>query len=106
MTNPTSHLCMTSFYLKDTEPFYHSFMCSLVSLLSGIYPLAANAFIACYKNQKKLFVNDLLMKSFPDNTQALGGLCESQDLSVEEKRCLRNSLRGMRKDGSVRFKID
>ena len=26
-------------YCKDTEPFYHAFMYSLVSLLSGIYPL-------------------------------------------------------------------
>ena len=38
--------------------------------------------------------------------QALGGSCESQDLYVEEKWCLRKSLRGMRKDGSVRFEID
>ena len=28
-------------YHKDTEPLYHSFMYSLVSLLSGIYPLRA-----------------------------------------------------------------
>ena len=28
-------------YRKDTEPFYHSFMYSLVSLLSGIYPFYA-----------------------------------------------------------------
>ena len=28
-------------YHKDTEPLYHSFMYSLVSLLSGIYPLPA-----------------------------------------------------------------
>ena len=28
-------------YRKDTEPFYHSFMYLLVSLLSGIYPLPA-----------------------------------------------------------------
>ena len=27
------------FYHKDTEPLYHSFMYSFVSLLSGIYPL-------------------------------------------------------------------
>ena len=26
-------------YCKDTEPLYHSFMYSLVSLLSSIYPL-------------------------------------------------------------------
>ena len=26
-------------YCKDTEPFYHSFMYSLVSPLSSIYPL-------------------------------------------------------------------
>ena len=30
-----SHFC------KDTEPLYHSFMYSLVSLLSDIYPLPA-----------------------------------------------------------------
>ena len=30
-----------SSYRKDTEPLYHSFMYSLVSLLSGIYPLPA-----------------------------------------------------------------
>ena len=28
-----------SSYHKDTEPLYHSIMYSLVSLLSGIYPL-------------------------------------------------------------------
>ena len=28
-------------YCKDTEPLYHSFFYSLVSLLSGIYPLLA-----------------------------------------------------------------
>ena len=28
-------------YGKDTEPLYHSFMNSLVSLLSGIYALPA-----------------------------------------------------------------
>ena len=28
-------------YCKDTEPLYHSFIYSLVSLLSGIYPLPA-----------------------------------------------------------------
>ena len=28
-------------YRKDTEPLYHSFMYSLVSLLSSIYPLPA-----------------------------------------------------------------
>ena len=28
-------------YRKDTEPLYHSFMYSLVTLLSGIYPLPA-----------------------------------------------------------------
>ena len=30
-----------TFYRKDTEPLYHSFMYSLVSLLSSIYPLPA-----------------------------------------------------------------
>ena len=30
-----------SVYHKDTEPLYNSFMHSLVSLLSGIYPLPA-----------------------------------------------------------------
>ena len=29
------------FYCKDTEPLYHSFMYSLVSLLSGIFPFLA-----------------------------------------------------------------
>ena len=29
------------YYRKDTEPFYHSFMYSLISLLSGIYPFLA-----------------------------------------------------------------
>ena len=28
-------------YRKDTEPLYYSFMYSIVSLLSGIYPLPA-----------------------------------------------------------------
>ena len=28
-------------YRKDTEPLYHNFMYSFVSLLSGIYPLPA-----------------------------------------------------------------
>ena len=32
---------VTSDYHKDTEPLYHSFIYSLVSLLSGIYPLPA-----------------------------------------------------------------
>ena len=31
-----SHYC---FYRKDIEPLYHSFMYSLVSLLSGLYSL-------------------------------------------------------------------
>ena len=31
----------SSLYRKDTEPLYHSFMYSLISLLSGIYPLPA-----------------------------------------------------------------
>ena len=31
--------CLT--YREDTEPLYHSFMYSLVSLLSGIYPIPA-----------------------------------------------------------------
>ena len=29
------------YYLKDTEPSFHSFLYSLVSLLSGIYPFLA-----------------------------------------------------------------
>ena len=33
--------CPHNFYRKDTEPSYHSFMCSLVSLLSSIYPFLA-----------------------------------------------------------------
>ena len=38
--NPTIISKISSFvYLKDTEPLYHSFMYSPVSLLSSIYPL-------------------------------------------------------------------
>ena len=35
-------------YRKDTEPFYHYFMYSLVSLLSGIYLLHAMHSLLCY----------------------------------------------------------
>ena len=34
-------VCILSRYRKDTEALYHSFMYSLVSLISGIYPLPA-----------------------------------------------------------------
>ena len=37
----TFDLNFTLSYRKDTEPLYHSFMYSLVSLLSSIYPLPA-----------------------------------------------------------------
>ena len=44
LTTTPSHIyiCIVMYsYRKDTEPFYHSFMNSLASLLSGIYPLPA-----------------------------------------------------------------
>ena len=35
------HTILRNNYCKDTEPLFHSFMYSLVSLLYGIYPLPA-----------------------------------------------------------------
>ena len=40
LLNLTRVLCCSQ-YRKDTEPLYNYFMYSLVSLLSGIYPLPA-----------------------------------------------------------------
>ena len=34
-------ISLQGMYRKDTEPLYHPFMYSLVSLLSNIYPLPA-----------------------------------------------------------------
>ena len=41
MSKEISFILFNYYYHKDTEPLYHSFMYSLESLLSSIYPLPA-----------------------------------------------------------------
>ena len=50
-------------YLKDTEPSYHSFMYSLVSLLSGFYPLPTIA------GQNCLVQNIIIFCVVPSNEE-------------------------------------
>ena len=49
---PDAYTHVSSIYRKDTEPLYHSFMYSVVSLLSGIYPLPAmhSLLVTLYSN--------------------------------------------------------
>ena len=50
-------------YLKDTKPLYHSFMYSLVSLLSGIYPLTAmhSLLVTLYMTEYLISINQRLI---------------------------------------------
>ena len=44
-----NHPAYNSLYCKDTEPWYHSFISSLVSNFFQYLSITCNAFIACYQ---------------------------------------------------------
>ena len=77
-------------YHKDTEPLYHSFMYSFVSLLSGIYPLRAihSWHVTLYVTREYLIViNQRLCTSWVVRRVRVSLVNGASSLGGERVRC-------------------